>query len=492
MGEVAAALQQALAKPADQQPSIAVLPFANMSRDPDDEYFSDGLAEEIINQLAHVPGLKVTARTSAFAFRGKEQDITTIAEALRVRTILEGSVRRAGARIRVTAQLINAEDGYHLWSERYDRELTDVFAIQDDIAQAIASALQVTLTAKPAQTRHTPVLAAYEAVLKGRHQMLKHSPVSHARANDCFEQAMVLDPAYAEPHASLGTNYFLSGMSGLRSARETMPLVRAEAKEALSLDPSDPGPHFLLASVAAAYEYDWKQAAEHFALAMAGASVSAEAHWAYASLYFQPLGRFKESIAHMEGAVERDPLNAFWRGVLASHLTHAGLHDQAIQQANEALEIDDSNIAPSVTLGEAYVSMGRWADAAAALEKAYRLQPQYALSTGMLAGALVRIGEHARAEQMIRELGDTPRPLMGRVLYHWVCGETDQAADWYERAINGRDPFALVFAEGPLGSAFRQSSRWPKLASMMKLTGPRSDMPLSDSSCARRSAETAA
>ena len=113
--------------------------------------------------------------------------------------------------------------------------------------------------------------------------------------------------------------------------------------------------------------------------------------------------------------------------------------------------------------------MGRWADAAAALEKAYRLQPQYALSTGMLAGALVRIGEHARAEQMIRELGDIPRPLMGRVLYHWVCGETDQAADWYERAINGRDPFALVFAEGPLGSAFRASSRWPKLASMMKL-----------------------
>jgi TolB-like protein/Tfp pilus assembly protein PilF len=470
MGDVATALQQAMAKPADQKPSIAVLPFANMSRDSDDEYFSDGLAEEIINLLAHVPGLKVTARTSAFAFRGKEQDITKIAEALRVRTILEGSVRRAGTRMRVTAQLINAEDGYHLWSERYDRELTDVFAIQDDIAQAIASALQVTLTAKAAQARHTPVLAAYEAVLKGRHHMLRHSPVSHARANDCFERAMALDPQYAEPHASLGLNCFLSGMSGLRSARDTMPLVRAAAKEALSLDPSDPGPHFLLASVAAAYEYDWKQAAEHFAIAMAGASVSAEAHWAYASLYFQPLGRFEESVSHMEGAVERDPLNALWRGVLASHLTHAGLHDQAIQQANEALEIDESNIAPSVTLGEAYVAMGRWAEAALALENAYRLQPQYALSTGMLAGALVRIGEHARADQMIRELGDTPRPLMGRVLYHWICGETDQAADWYERAINGRDPFALVFADGPLGSAFRESSRWPKLASMMKLT----------------------
>ena len=131
-----------------------MLPFANMSRDPDDEYFSDGLAEEIINLLAHVPGLKVTARTSSFAFRGKEQDIRRIAETLGVANVLEGSVRRAGSRIRVTAQLINAEDGYHLWSERYDRELTDVFAIQDDIAQAIAGALQLKLIAKPA--RHTP------------------------------------------------------------------------------------------------------------------------------------------------------------------------------------------------------------------------------------------------------------------------------------------------------------------------------------------------
>jgi len=155
MTEIRKALEQISVKAVDEQPSIAVLPFANMSRDPDDEYFSDGLAEEIMNLLAHVPGLKVTARTSAFAFRGKDQDITKIAEALRVRTILEGSVRRAGSRIRVTAQLINAEDGYHLWSERYDRELIDIFAIQDEIAQSISSALQVKLEgdAAPVQTQ---------------------------------------------------------------------------------------------------------------------------------------------------------------------------------------------------------------------------------------------------------------------------------------------------------------------------------------------------
>ncbi|HYV63992.1 MAG TPA: protein kinase, partial [Bryobacteraceae bacterium] len=164
MGEVRAALEQVSLKPAQEQPSIAVLPFSNMSADKENEYFSDGLAEEIINVLAQVPGLKVTARTSAFAFRGKEQDITKIAEALRVRTILEGSVRRAGNRIRVTAQLINAQDGYHLWSERYDREMADVFALQDEIAAAIAGALRVRLAAKPPEVRrHTPKLPAYEA-----------------------------------------------------------------------------------------------------------------------------------------------------------------------------------------------------------------------------------------------------------------------------------------------------------------------------------------
>ncbi len=182
MADVKSALEQTAVRPATQRSSIAVLPFANMSRDPDDDFFSDGLAEEIINLLAHVAGLKVTARTSSFAFRGKEQDIRRIAEALGVANILEGSVRRAGNRIRVTAQLIDAEDGCHLWSERYDRELTDVFAIQDEIAQSIAGALQVKLVSNPA--RHTPNFPAYEALLKARHHARTYLPEAHARAKE--------------------------------------------------------------------------------------------------------------------------------------------------------------------------------------------------------------------------------------------------------------------------------------------------------------------
>ena len=470
MTDVRTALEQLSGKPVDQQPSIAVLPFADMSAGKDHEWFSDGLAEEIINALTRIPSLKVIARTSAFAFKGKHEDVRRIAEALGVTNVLEGSVRRAGSRIRVNSQLITAADGSHLWSERYDREMTDVFAIQDEIAQAIAVALQMKLAAKPALARHTPKLPAYEALLKGRHHMLRHSAESLARAKDCFEQAMALDPDYSEPHANLALNYFLLATSGMRSLKDTMPLVRAEAKEALNLEPSESGPHFLLGAVAAAYEYDWTKAAEHFAIATSRTSVPAEAHWAYASLYLQPLGRFQEAVFQMERAVEHDPLNAFWRGVLTSHLTHAQLYDRAIEQANEALKIDATHYVPHFTLGEAYATMGRWPEAIGALEQAHRIAPQDALGTGMLAGALVRLGKKTRADELIREMGAAPRPIFGRVLYHVLCSETEPAADWYERAIiEQRDPFALVFANVPLLGTFRQTSRWPKLARMMNL-----------------------
>ena len=470
MAEVRAALEDVWRVQSESAPSIAVLPFENMSGDKENEYFSDGLAEEIINALTRIPGLKVIARTSAFAFKGKHEDVRRIAEVLGVTTVLEGSVRKAGSRIRVTAQLIAAADGSHLWSERYDREMTDVFAIQDEIAAAITGALQIKLTATPRRQRYTPTLAAYEALLKGRQFMLSHSVASQSPARVWLERAMALDPGYSEPHANLGLSYLLlSMMVGMQPLNETMPLIRAEANQALKLDPSESDPHYLLGAVAAALEYDWKKAAEHFAIAMAGTSVSAEAHWAYASLYLQPLGRFDEAVFEMERAVERDPLNGFWRGVLASHLTHAQQYDRAIEQANEAMNIDATHLVPYTTLGEAYATMGRWPEAVHALEQARRVAPDFALNTGILAGAFVRLGDRKRADELIRDMGGAPRPLMGRVLYHVLCSETDSAAEWYERAIDERDPFALVFADGPMGRAFRQTSRWPRLARMMNL-----------------------
>ena len=210
IAEVKAGLESISTKPPEtqtQQPSIAVLPFANMSADKENEYFSDGLAEEILNLLAKIPGLKVIARTSSFAFRGKEEDIRKIAERLSVRTILEGSVRRAGNRIRVAAQLINATDGSHLWSQRYDRDLIDVFAIQDEIGQAISEALRVRL----APQAKTVNIEAYQNYLKGQYYRALYTPESLAKAKECFEQTVTIDPNYASAYSGLAEYYFLYG-----------------------------------------------------------------------------------------------------------------------------------------------------------------------------------------------------------------------------------------------------------------------------------------
>ena len=247
-----------------------MLPFANMGADKENEYFSDGLAEEIINFLAQIPGLKVTARTSAFAFKGKTEDIRKIADTLGVATILEGSVRRFGSRIRVTAQLINAQDGYHLWSQRYDREMADLFDLQDEIAQAIASALQVKLSGTPAPLeQYKPSLPAYEALLKARHYQAALRPDLLPRVKECFEQAIALDPKFALAHCEYGFYFLAMALVGALPANQALPMVRSLARKALELDPSLPEGHAMLGSVAAFLEHDWKEAERRFRLAMA-------------------------------------------------------------------------------------------------------------------------------------------------------------------------------------------------------------------------------
>jgi TolB-like protein len=455
------------AQPERPQPSIAVLPFANLSADKENEYFSDGLAEEIINLLARISGLKVIARTSAFAFKGKHEDIRRIAEAMDVTNILEGSVRRAGNRIRVTAQLIMAADGSHLWSDRYDRELSDVFAIQDEIAQAIATALQVKLAAKPSP--YKPTLPAYEALLRGRYHRQKFTSEAHARANECFEQAIALDPNYAAPHAELGLNYLLLAPNAVRTLTEVAPLVRAEAQRALELDPSEGNSHFLLGAVAAAHDYDWKAAAGHFAKAMSAISVSAEARWAYAVHYLRPLGFRREAVEQMQRAVEQDPLNVTWRAILAHILSTSEMYDRALEELRKALEFDESHWLPNFILAETYLELGNLSEASAAAEKAYRAYPAHSMTWGIFAAVLARLGEKDRAAALVREAGESPNPIWGRVLYHLFCSEIDQAASWYERMIQQREPFATIFASDSILKPLRTSSHWPKLARLMNL-----------------------
>ncbi len=472
MAELREALQQMTARPVDKEPSIAVLPFANMSADKENEYFSDGLAEEILNLLAKIPGLKVIARTSSFAFRGKEQDITTIAEALRVQNILEGSVRRAGNRIRVTAQLIHAADGTHLWSERYDRELADVFAMQDEISVAIAQELQLKLAPQvAAKPRYTPKLPAYDALLKAKHFHWKVTAESMDQAKAFYEQAIALDPQYALAYVHYADYMFGRAVFGMTPAHETMPAVRALAQKALELDSSLPDAHAVLCAVAAEYDYDWKEAARRFTLATANHALSPWALAYLAGFYLLAFGRKKEALDQLERAFQGDPLHPGIRSAMAGRLADVGRYAEAEAHLRQILDLDPNSPVAYRGLTNQYAARRMFIEALPFAEKMYSLAPWNAPSTGALAGLLIGTGEQRRGKELIQRLGsgqDYGAPF-ALVIFHTYCGEIDLAADWFEKAIEERYPGLNLWVQGAAGEPLRASPRWPKLAAMMNL-----------------------
>jgi len=474
-----AELREALGKaaqagvPTQQQPSIAVLPFANMSRDADDEYFSDGLAEEIINFLAQIPGLKVTARTSAFAFRGKEQDIQKIAEALHVRTVLEGSVRRSGNRIRVTAQLINSEDGFHLWSRRYDREMADLFDLQDEIAQAIASALQVELSGTPARLQqYKPSLPAYEALLKARHYLGIFRPDLLPRIKECFEQAIALDPKFALAHCEYAEYFSAMVYMGALSANQALPMMRSLAQKALELDPSLSEGHARLGFVAAYLEYDWKEAERCFRLAMARDPVPVLVRLDYAGGYLMPSGRPTEALQQIELGLQDDPLNLLLRLNRAGCLAAAGRDEEAAEGCRELLEFNPAMESAQTTLAALHALRGELDQALAFSEKAYALAPLVPGTIGLLAGLLKRTGDTRRADELLQKLRpfDAFGAPRGLAIYHWVLREFDAEADWLEKAIDQHDLYGALYLRGLLGRGLHSTPRWAGLMRKLNLS----------------------
>jgi serine/threonine protein kinase/Tfp pilus assembly protein PilF len=481
MQEVRAALENLRAptqavpvQTARAEASIAVLPFANLSTDRENEFFSDGLAEEVINALSHVRGLKVTARTSAFAFRGENQDIRKIADTLNVRTILEGSVRRAGSRIRVMAQLINAADGYHLWSERYDAELADVFAVQDEIAGAIAAALKLKFSAELRENhRHTPNLPAYEALLKGRHYQFVGTPEGLERSKEYFDKAIALDPDYAPAHAALATHYWVLAANGLRPAREVIELGRAPALKALELDPSLPEAQSALGVAAAAFTFEWSEAERWFRLAMGGDTVPAGVRYCYAFYYLMPLGRLGEAVNELERALESDPLNTGMQIALINGLHAAGLDDRAIAEARKVLAADKNRWNVYLALARIYAHRGEVAEALDAAEQAYRLASWNSRVIAVFAAILHQSGQLDRAAPFLEKLrasaGEAYGTPMALAVFHAMCGEAEAGVDWFEKAIEQRDPAVVGYLRTPLLKTLRSSPRWPELAKLMNL-----------------------
>jgi eukaryotic-like serine/threonine-protein kinase len=479
MAEVVTALESEPEQPV--RPSVAVLPFANMSGDKENEYFSDGLAEEIINALAQIPGLKVTARTSAFAFRGKEQDIRKIAEALDVRTILEGSVRRAGSRIRVMACLINAADGSHLWAQRYDREMADIFEFQDEIAQAVASVLQVKLSG--AHSAHSesicgtvaplhqykPNLPAYEAFLRAYYHL---GTRSLALVKEDFEQAIALDPNFAAAHSEYGFYFLFMMFLGALAPDEAMEAVRAQAAKALELDRSLPVGHAMLGTVAGLYDLDWKGAERQFRGALAREPTPVAVRYLHALSYLLPIGRAAEAVKQADILLQEDPLNLFFRLLRAWSLFAAGRDDEACEEARKLLDLDPSVGPAYQVIVAGHVLRVELEQALAFAERACRLPRILPEAAGNLAGLLERMGERQRSKELLQgaPAGDAFGGARARAAFHWACGNVDATADWIENAIDQRDAAAPLMPRLWYGRVLRSTAHWARL--MRKLNLP--------------------
>lgn len=348
--------------------------------------------------------------------------------------------------------------------------MSDVFAMQDEIAGFITSALKGQLGGGSADVRHyTPNLAAYESFLRGRAHLVQFTPEAWHRARAYFEQAIRLDPGFADPHAELALGHFISGMHGMRPMLEVTALVRAEVESALALDPRDPRPRFLLGAVALVQDFDWSIASSHFATSMNVKDVSPYARWIYASLFLRGHACFEESSNEMARAVEQDPLNATWHAILAAHLLDTTRPEQAVPAALRATELEPEYFIAQHLLGEAMWANGRKAEAVPIFELAHRQAPWNAVAVGWRAVAMWHLGERGPAGELMSALGDSPMPLWGRVLYHLHTNDLEAAANWYQRMIDSRDPFSLVYAMGDAMRPLRQHPRWERLREQMRL-----------------------
>ncbi len=332
--------------------SIAVLPFVNMSDDKENEYFSDGMTEEILNALAKVPDLRVASRTSSFAFKGKVQDVLQIADELRVDTVVEGSVRKAQNRVRVTAQLINADDGYHLWSETYDRDLEDIFKVQDEIARSIVDALKLELVGEEKEhlvSPETEDVEAYTLYLKGRFFFNRYQETDLRRSLDHYAQALTHDPGYGRAYAGMADTWMQLADDWV--APETAyPEAKAAAEKAIELDDSLAEAHTARGKVLGWFEWDFDGAELALRRAVASNPRYADAHWGLASV-LPSNGQMEAAIEEARTALSLDPLSGIFSYWLARFLYFARRYGEAREEATRAAELDPTSFRPHLVLG---------------------------------------------------------------------------------------------------------------------------------------------
>ncbi len=473
-GVDAPSLQQSAATDAvgPQHKSIVVLPFVNMSADPENEYFSDGLTEEIINALTQLQDLRVAARTSSFVFKGKSTDIAEVAHKLNVNTVLEGSVRKVGNNLRITAQLINVADGFHLWSEKFDRELDDVFIIQDEISLAIVDKLRVRLTpVEKAQLvgKQTPNLAAHEDYLKGRYFWNQRGP-GLQKAVHFFKLALAKDDNYATAYAGLADAYSLLGFYGYLPPMDVMPKAREAALRALEINDNLAEAHCSLGYVHTIFDWEWEKARQEFqrALELNPSYVPAR-YWYSVLLWF--LGRTEEAITEVRRGLETDPLSAYTQVQLGSVLLSAEKYDQATEQLLQALELEPDFYSARAFLGIAYYFQSRVDDAICEIQKAIDISDRNQWPVAYLGFVYAAIGDRTRTVEVLAELES--RSQKEHIHAYWIAAiyalldEKDEAFDWLEKAFNERTPIlgtnAMKTYPGWVYNNLRDDSRFQDL-----------------------------
>jgi serine/threonine protein kinase/Flp pilus assembly protein TadD len=429
---------------AEKLNSIAVLPFTNMSADPENEYFCDGLAEELLNALAKIENLKVAARTSAFSFKGKNANVNEIGSTLGVNTVLEGSVRKSGNRLRITVQLINAADGYHMWSERYDSEMKDIFDVQDEITLAVVEALKVKLLGEEKAVvlkRHIENTEAYELYLKGRYYYNKHTTDGWLKGIEYFEKAIEIEPEYASAFAQIGLAYITLSFFGVFSPHQTLPRGKAVVTRALEIDEQSAEGHAALANILFYYEWDWAAAEREFKRAIELNPNDANTRWRL-GLFLVSRERFVKAVKEGERAVALDPLSLLANLYAGFIYLLADRPDDALRQVARMIEIEPNFHGAYWLKGAVCLAQEKPEEAVEALEKSMALggTPIVKSHLGCAYGLL---GKRDEAQVVLNELLETREKQyttafnIARV-YNGL-GEIDSTCAWLEKTVEERN-----------------------------------------------------
>ena len=456
----------------DARPSIAVLPFENRSRGDEDEYFSDGISEDITSALGKVERLQVAPRSMAFQFKGKRPTPREVGAALNVGHVLEGSVRRSGNRVRINVELIAIEEGYQVWSERYDRVMEDIFEIQDEISQAIVEKLKVKLVGRDKELlakRYTENLQAYNLCLRGRYYWHRRAPEALQKAMLFYNQALAEDPDYALAHSGLADCHTLLGFYGRIPPKETMPRAEAAALKALQVDGELAAAHVSMGAVECLHHWNWAAGERAFLRAIELDSSYPVAHFWYATWVLVPLGRLEEAYSKFKRAAELDPVTPNVNVAPSLCLYLQRQFDRAIEEAQKALELDPNYFWPHFLLGETYLQKGEYGKAIAALDRG-NLPP---FRDGHLGYAYAVSGKPEKARELIEELqaGSQPEHQVPYhlAMIHFGLGEIDKAFEYLNKTWEMGSPQLWWIKSLPQLDSVRADPRFQAILRRMNL-----------------------